>query len=286
MIAGLCLGIVSLLIILGSIHHSAQAKPAPVIFRLDDVQDFYASNGTKAVMDLFLTKKIPLTTAIIAGHIGNDTAVVRMTNQGIKSGLFEAALHGLEHVDYTKLTPTMQSVTITKGNMILKQLFGIHPFVFVPPYDDYNNATLDAVLTHDMSIISSDSGTESRIKMADIFNGSVPCGTTDSGITCQPLPVHVSAGNAFRFITGGKITQLTNAEILTELANNVQKYGYGLLVLHPQDFVFTDPHTGKILHNELDNARFTQLTTLIDKIKTQYTPVSMEDLVSTMRPGV
>jgi peptidoglycan/xylan/chitin deacetylase (PgdA/CDA1 family) len=127
--------------VIGMLSHNAKAT-ASVIFRLDDVQDFYANNGTKAVMDLFSAKHVPLTTAVIASAIGKDPGVTDKTAQGLKSGLFELALHGYRHVDYTKLTPNNQSVSITQGNKILKALFGQHPFVFVPPFNTFNNATL------------------------------------------------------------------------------------------------------------------------------------------------
>jgi peptidoglycan/xylan/chitin deacetylase (PgdA/CDA1 family) len=267
--------------VIGMLSHNAKAT-ASVIFRLDDVQDFYANNGTKAVMDLFSAKHVPLTTAVIASAIGKDPGVTDKTAQGLKSGLFELALHGYRHVDYTKLTPNNQSVSITQGNKILKALFGQHPFVFVPPFNTFNNATLGALKSHDMNVISSTIGTEANENStSQIYNGTEACGTSDSGVIC-PTPLHISAGNDFRLITDQNITQQTNAQLMSEIANNVKHYGYSVLVLHPQDFVYTDPHTGKIVKNAVNVRQLSQLNALIDQVKARYTPSSMEALVSTM----
>jgi peptidoglycan/xylan/chitin deacetylase (PgdA/CDA1 family) len=256
---------------------------APIIFRLDDVQDGFADNGTKAVLDLFIKKQVPLTTSIIASHIGNDSTVVQATNQGVRSGLFELALHGFRHVDYTTLTPNNQSVSMTKGNTILKTLFGQHPFIFVPPYNTFNAATLAALKQHDMNIISSTLGTESAQNTSSaIYNASEPCGSTEAGRVCA-TPIHISAGNDFRTITSANITQQTNEQLLKSMAENIAHYGYSMIILHPQDFVYTDKTTGKVIRNQVDPKQLAQLSQLVDASKKLYTPTSMQSLVSAMK---
>jgi peptidoglycan/xylan/chitin deacetylase (PgdA/CDA1 family) len=246
-----------------------------IIFRLDDVQDYYSLNGTMAVMDLFIKKRVPLVTAIIAGEIGSDSSVINKTMDGIKAGLFEIALHGYHHVDYTKLSPNYASESMTRGNMILKKLFGIQPLIFVPPYNSFNDDTLDAVRSNKMNIISSSTSTEADYnKKRDLFNTTEGCGEKN----CNK-PIHVSPDAKFREITDDNITQLTNLQILKEIADNVKHYGYSLLILHPQDFVFTDAKTGEVLQNVVQPHQIEQLSKLVDKIQTQYNPVKMEGLI-------
>lgn len=265
----------------------AQTTPS-VIFRLDDVQDHFANAGTDAVMKLFMQKKVPLTAAIIASGIGKDPQVVATTSQGIKSGIIEPALHGFKHVDYTTLNANNQSVSITKGNDVIKQLFGVHPFVFVPPFNTFNPSTIAAMRAHDMNILSSTLGTESFEHDKDqIYNatGMQSCGTSDSGIVCQSTnPAHISVANDFRVITDGNITQMTNPQLLKQIQQNANNYGYSVLVLHPQDFVITDPQTGKVLQNVVNTKQIGQLSTLIDQIKKSYTPTSMSNLIAEHQP--
>jgi len=273
--------VASIFLTIGMLH-TARAEGS-VIFRLDDVQDYWSNNGTKAIMDLFMQKKVPLTTAIITAQIGKDKSVVDKTSQGIKAGLFEAALHGFEHVDYATLSPNAQSVTITKGNMIIKQLFGVHPFVFVPPYDSYNNETIATMQTHDMNIISTDTNSEARFHgKGVIFNASEPCGTTDSPQICPPKPYHVSVSDEFRVLMRNHIRENSNAEILNQTADNVQRYGYSVLIIHPQDMVYTNATTGKIIKNVVNPQELARLGTLIDRLATQYGTTSMGALVSSV----
>lgn len=275
-----------LLIVASAALYTSEAHAAnSVIFRLDDVQDWFANNGTKAVMNLFLDKKVPLTTAVIAGNIGKDSSTVNIANTGLKSGLFELALHGLNHTDYTQLTPNAQSVSITKGNTVLKQVFGLHPFIFTPPFNAYNSATLDALKSHDMNIISSTIGNEKHQNNdKNIYNATLPCGNSDTGIVCQN-PVRLSAANDFRVISDGNITQQSNQQISNEIADNTKHYGYSIVVLHPQDFVFTDKTTGHVTRNQVDVKQLNQLNTLIDQLKKSYAITSMQTLTKTMKPG-
>jgi peptidoglycan/xylan/chitin deacetylase (PgdA/CDA1 family) len=275
--------LISLLLIV--ITYTEKVLAASIIFRLDDVQDFFASNGTRAVMDLFEQKQVPLTLGVIAGNIGRDVNVVNTSNTGLKSGLFELALHGLNHTDYTQLTPNAQSVSITKGNTILKQVFGLHPFIFVPPFNLYNMATLAALRSHDMNIISSTIGTEQHQKTdANIYNGTEPCGTTEAGTICTN-PIRLSAGNDFRIITDANISQQSNQQIGKEIADNVKHYGYSIVILHPQDFVITNKTTGHVLRNQIDPKQLSQLSTLIDQVKKSYIPTSMSTFTKAMKPG-
>src|SRR5262249_30404852 len=156
---------------------------------------------------------VPLVAAIIANEVGNDSSVINKTMDGIKAGLFEIALHGYNHVDYTKLSPNKASESITRGNIILMKLFGVQPLIFVPPYNLFNNDTLNAVRLHKMNVVSSTISTEdSYNEKHDLFNATEGCGDKN----CNK-PIHVSAEAKFREITDDNITQLTNPQILTEI---------------------------------------------------------------------
>ncbi len=75
-----------------------------VVFRLDDVQDNTFRSGQIATMELFLSKNQTLSLGLIMDLIGNDSSVLDKVQEGVSKGLFELAVHGWDHTDYTKLT--------------------------------------------------------------------------------------------------------------------------------------------------------------------------------------
>src|SRR5215467_213504 len=57
-------------------HYDKGTSCNCVVFRMDDLQDNWIRTAQITGMNLFLSKKIPLTLAIIMNSIGNDSQVV------------------------------------------------------------------------------------------------------------------------------------------------------------------------------------------------------------------
>jgi hypothetical protein len=62
-----------------SISFSLQTNSSPcncVVFRFDSIQDYWLQPAQTAVMDLFLSKNISLSPALIMNAIGNDPKII------------------------------------------------------------------------------------------------------------------------------------------------------------------------------------------------------------------
>ena len=95
-----------------------------VIFRLDDVQDYWLSSIQTTVMDQFIKKNQPVSVGPILNYIGDDLNVVSKVKQGHTLGLFDLYVHGWNHVDYSQLDLTTQIHTLQKANDKMDKLFG------------------------------------------------------------------------------------------------------------------------------------------------------------------
>jgi peptidoglycan/xylan/chitin deacetylase (PgdA/CDA1 family) len=132
---------------------SSLSCPPCVVFRIDDISDNRPS-ASIAVMNLFLAENEPLTLGIVMNHIGRNQTLMEKILEGKDKGLFELALHGYEHVYYTKLSPQEQLNQLSNANQRMQGLFGKPSNVFIPPYDVFNNYTIDAMTKLGIRIIS------------------------------------------------------------------------------------------------------------------------------------
>ena len=66
-------------------HYGKSTSCNCVVFRMDDLQDDWVSYAQITGMNLFLSKHIPLSLAIIMNSIGNDSQVVDKINEGLKN---------------------------------------------------------------------------------------------------------------------------------------------------------------------------------------------------------
>jgi hypothetical protein len=125
-----------------------------VIFRLDDVQDNYLQSAQLAQMNLFISKNQSLSLGIIMSGIGNDTNIIDKVREGDKKGLFELAVEGWKHVDYTKLNEQEQKDTLIKANEKMQKLFGHKSDIFITPFGTFNNDTITAMSQLGLRILS------------------------------------------------------------------------------------------------------------------------------------
>ncbi|MGB8035854.1 MAG: polysaccharide deacetylase family protein, partial [Nitrososphaeraceae archaeon] len=122
---------------------------------MDDIQDFWIEQGQIAPMNLFISKNQSLSLGLIMHNIGNDSKIIDKVGEGYHKGLFELALHGWDHIDYSKLTEQEQQYSLQKANEKMKHLFGSTSNIFIPPNDPFNNDTLKAMSRLGIQILSS-----------------------------------------------------------------------------------------------------------------------------------
>jgi 3D (Asp-Asp-Asp) domain-containing protein/peptidoglycan/xylan/chitin deacetylase (PgdA/CDA1 family) len=256
-----------------------------VVFRMDDIQDDWIRSAQIDAMNLFLSKKIPLSLGIIMNSIGNDPQVINKIKEGINGSnpLFELALHGWDHVDYTKLSESEQKDTLEKAASKMVQLFGYKSNIFITPYGPFSNSTIKAMNNLDIRILSSAMVNEQHfdngrsIAFATSYSGHSGIGYSSSGndmVTSLSLPpqsseatvYHLPGMSLFYDDESGKPPIKTPIEqILAETKNNIKKYGYSVIVFHPQDFVERDDK-GNVIGNGVKVNEVNDLSRLIDSI--------------------
>jgi hypothetical protein len=247
------------------------AKPF-IVFRMDDVQDYFSANGSIAAMDVFMKKKLPLLIGIEPAAIGNDSSVINKTKEAIKKGIVEVGLHGA--TDYRTMSLANQTYTMKAGNDKIFKLFGVHPKIFIPPTAVFNNDTLKALDANHMPIMSAIIFGEEDAKTEDqIFNKTKGCGNGN----CNK-PLHISATSQFRLIGPNTSQSLNNSFIENEADELAKNYGYVVLLFHNQDLMKADSKDN--IGKDLSSDRVVQLSELVDDLVKKYRPVKMEELES------
>ena len=105
-------------------HYSYFGKRSPindetfnsVVFRLDDipyesaVYDEARVNVDLAVMDVFSKRNQNLTLGLVVRYLESHPKLLVSIVHGYSKGIFELALHGWDHDDYSKLTKKIKNV--------------------------------------------------------------------------------------------------------------------------------------------------------------------------------
>src|SRR3712207_52145 len=143
---------------------------------MDDIQDYWLKSAQLAVMDRFISTNHSLTLGIIMKDTGNDTEIVNKVKEGRDSGLFELAVHGWNHTDYTKLTEDEQIKSLQDSTKKMTELFGNSSEIFIPPLNAFNGDTINAVQQANMKILNSNSSSFDELQL----NGYNESGTPSS----------------------------------------------------------------------------------------------------------
>jgi peptidoglycan/xylan/chitin deacetylase (PgdA/CDA1 family)/3D (Asp-Asp-Asp) domain-containing protein len=263
-----------------------------VVFRMDDLQDNWIRSAQITGLNLFLSKNIPLSLAIIVNSISNDLQVIAKIKAGINGSnpLFELALHGWDHVDYTKLNEQQQQESLKLANDKMLQLFGNKSNIFITPYGPFNNDTIKAMSNLGIPILSSALVDEERfdhgasIAVAKRHSAAATNNETDhtsnvllnktTASLALSLASHRAAGVVYHLPAmslffddeSGKPPLKTPIEqILAETKDNIKKYGYSVIVFHPQDFVERDDK-GNVIGNGIYQSEVNDLSSLIDSL--------------------
>jgi peptidoglycan/xylan/chitin deacetylase (PgdA/CDA1 family) len=259
--------------------NSVNSKCKCIVFRLDDIQDYWLNSVQSAVMDLFMSKGQNLSLGLIMHIVGNDSKIVDKIKTGLGKGLFELDAHGWDHINYTKLIQNKQKQSLYNASMKMEKMFGTNPAVFIPPFDTFNNDTISAMKKLGMNIISSGLPEESRFDQnRSIFIANHP-GINNRDILSERLldneknndtnnktasvVYHLPATIFFKDFQNGKWVKTPVDDILSNSSRNIAKYGYAIVVLHPQDFANTTYGTA-VPTNSVNKAEITDLARLID----------------------
>jgi peptidoglycan/xylan/chitin deacetylase (PgdA/CDA1 family) len=242
-----------------------------VIFRMDDIQDYWLNSIQNAVMNLFLTKNQTLSLGSIMNMIGNDSKIVEKIKEGIKEKLFELDIHGWNHVDYASLSEKEQKNTLIKSKEKMQQIFGTNSSVFIPPLNLFDHKVLNTMKDLNLNIISSGIKEEMDFNQnKSILNSKSNSNklSTESAIENNKRIYHIPATTFFKYFNYGLGWSKTPIdEIFKNATNNIDKYGYAVIVLHPQDFALASNENGAMKNtfvNSIDKREISDLSKLLD----------------------
>jgi len=190
-----------------------------IAFRLDDLQDYWITAGQEAIVDLFNSRKLPLTIGIISNAFGLDTAHVTHIVNASKSGYIEVASHGYNHEDFTTFAAADQVTLLSESIAQIKTYFGITVTTFVPPYNAWNADTISAMQANQITVFSSEE---------DLDMPPFPSGT--------PYHYPIGADTSYTDATWTWYYPQASSVVVSEINAQIKRDGYAAIMMHPMEF--------------------------------------------------
>jgi peptidoglycan/xylan/chitin deacetylase (PgdA/CDA1 family) len=232
-----------------------------VVFRMDDIQDYWIGSAQLAAMNQFTDRNQSLTLGIIMDSLGNDSYILNKVREGSNSGLFELAVHGWNHTDHTKLTEEEQRNSMYEANSKMIDLFGKASEIFIPPLGSFNDATISAMRQANMTILNANTSSFNELQLNGSNNNTESQTLSSDSIQPQSL-FYIPATIAFKDYYQDKPIKNSIQNIFNNVTQSVSTNGYAVIVIHPQDFVKIDPNGS--LTDTLDENEINDLSHLID----------------------
>ena len=236
----------------------SHSKCKCVIFRLDDTNSHFLPKIQISIMNEFLLKNQSLSLGLIMHQIDNASIITEKIKEGKEKHLFELDIHGWDHVDYTTLSKEEQFDTLRQSNEKMATIFGNHSQVFIPPYNKFDGDTIGVLKSVGIRILSADTSSDkTQYFIADGANRE----------NLLPTLYHLPAMTSFKSDNGnGTWVKIPIPTILTEIDNHVDRYGYAIVLLHPQNFAKIE---NNVFVDTLDEKEIDDLSVLIDSIKSK-----------------
>ena len=245
-----------------------------VVFRMDDIQDYYASDAQIAAMNLFMSKGQPLSLGIIMNGTREDLKIIEKVAEGAKNGSFELGIHGWNHEDFTELSLSEQKSTLQMANEKMMKMFGNRSDIFVEPKGLFNNDTIKAMENLGFRISSSIMSSENSFdggrsifnyinsKMGGLSNDTKNGSSPNANATIYHVPVML----AYTDYQNGKLVKVPIDKILSAVDDNIKKYGYSVIAFHPNDFLQRDENGTIPESSTFNSTEFQDFTRLVDNI--------------------
>lgn len=143
-----------------------QSYALDIVFRYDDFR-LQKDSLQDEMIEMFAEENIPLHIAIIPYNqdttpiLQNGVSVERVKELQ-RHGILKIALHGFCHKgetfqgEFLSLNEQEQRFRLEMGSKLLDSIFGEHVHIFIPPWNRYNQITLDILADLGYNIISSE----------------------------------------------------------------------------------------------------------------------------------
>lgn len=231
-------------------------------FRLDNVQDFWLNDVQNTLLDTLDKKDVPITISVIGKFIGDDPKVVDKIKEKLKDpSQARIANRGWEHIDHTSYDKEKQAASIRQTNEKISKVFGVSSAIFVPPYDTFNEGTLEAARQNKVVYFSANIAQEKLEFRPDLLR-------------------HIPSTESFANLVdddpflNGTIQQ----KALQKVRLSLTQYGFAVVSMQPSDFaVKTD-----VFQNEVNADKLALLEALIDDARASGINIVLLQSVPTM----
>lgn len=241
-----------------------------VAFRLDDVQDRFLNIVQMAVIKEFQDKDASLTIGIIGHSFGKDPKIVNYIKSLVPKSdpVLEIASHSWSHPDMTNLSKDDQFKQINETSVEIKQILGVLPKTFIPPYNHYNNDTLSVLQAYGITHLSSHIHFQAPTPFVKSTFYQFYAQT-------QTAAVEQAGTTQWKIVDANKVFR--------DIQNAVPVYGYAVVNMHPYEYSNLD--FGKYT-NSINQTQLAQLGIIIDKVKAAgYKIVPIGDIDSVVMPN-
>ncbi|HEU5221201.1 MAG TPA: polysaccharide deacetylase family protein [Candidatus Nitrosotalea sp.] len=246
-----------------STYPGTQGSCKCVVFRLDDVNSDFLTKVQLNVMDQFISQNQSISLGLIMHRIVPTSPVVEKVKEGQQNGLFELDLHGWDHVDYSQLSKEEQLGTLQQASDKMNAIFGQHSQVFIPPYNKFNGDTIGVLQSIGVRIFSSDTSADKNPYF--IANGM------NEGRS-NLLLYHLPAMTSFKDDNGnGTWIKVPIQTILSDVDDSVNRYGYAVVLLHPQNFA---KMVNNVFVDTVDPNEIKDLSLLMYQIKSEHLKIT------------
>jgi peptidoglycan/xylan/chitin deacetylase (PgdA/CDA1 family) len=233
-----------------------------VAFRLDDIVDYHLNSVEMAIIKEFQDKNASLTLGIEGQHFGQDQKLVSYIVSLVKKGnpVLEPAIHSWDHRDMTLLSKDEQFAEINQTSVSLQHIFGSKPQTFIPPYNHFNNVTLDLLKAYGITHISYHIHTQQPPPFTKSTLYHFPATTSTASVELQNIPPW---------------TTVVADNIFADIKKDIPYYGYAVVGMHPYEF--SSFHGAYV--NTPNMTQISQLGLIIDKVQQAgYRIVPIEDI--------
>ena len=244
----------------GSNTYSGTQGPCKcVVFRLDDVNSDFLTKIQINLMDQFISQNQSISLGLIMHRIIPTSPVVEKVKEGKQKDLFELDLHGWDHVDYSQLSKEEQLGTLQQASDKMNTIFGQRSQVFIPPYNKFNGDTIGVLQSVGVRIFSSDTSADKNPYF--VANGM------NEGRSNMIL-YHLPAMTSFKDDNGnGTWIKIPIQKILSDVDDSINRYGYAVVLLHPQNFAKME---NNVFVDTVDENEIKDLSLLMYQMKSEH----------------
>jgi 3D (Asp-Asp-Asp) domain-containing protein len=154
-------------------------------------------------------------------------------------------------------------------------MVGNRSSIFIPPENAFNNDTFKAMQQNGIKVISTAGYAENAFDGGkNIFNASNILINQSNGVSSSSSSsiFHLPETSSFKNYEQGKWIKNPINSIIGNVTDNINKYGYAVIVLHPQDFVKLD--NNNTFTNQVDENQIKDLSALIDYFVSKNIPIA------------